>query len=104
MAVAVVPTPSTHDILTRAEVALASYQNAYEAILALRPEFIKHRGGSESVVLDDMVLGDLSQLSLLSAGQIGTARYITQSDAFFKYGPRFSAGAILIYTRPFPPE
>jgi hypothetical protein len=95
------------NLLTKEEIATAHVSNAYDAINALRPSFLRYRGqttitGSDTgyprVYLDRQAYGDLASLKNLEVGNIRSIRYFNASEASTRFGLGNASGAIEITT------
>jgi hypothetical protein len=83
------------------------YQNLYDAVLALRSNWLSTRGTdsfrapSQVVVyLDDSRLGGVEALSGLSTQGISSVTHLNGIDATARWGIGHSAGAISVHTWP----
>ena len=92
-------------MLTRAELASVSANNAYEAIERLRPQWLQIRGPSSVtqpegdwplVYMDNVRAGDVSMLPNIPVDDIGEIRFITGSDATTRWGTGVTGGVIEI--------
>jgi hypothetical protein len=95
------------NVLTKEEIATAHVSNAYDAISALRPGFLRYRGattiaGSDTgyprVYLDRQSYGDLASLKTLDVGSIRSIRYYNASEASTRFGLGNASGAIEVTT------
>ena len=107
------PKPSTTDVAPRADrnvltadqLRTQAYQNAYEAVEALRTNWLKPRGldsfNSPSVVvvyLDNVKLGGIETLRGLQLSTIHTIRHYDASAANARWGVGHASGAIQVMT------
>lgn len=95
------------NVLTKEEIAAARVSNAYDAITALRPSFLRYRGtttisgtdtGYPRVYLNRMLYGDLSSLRTLEVGNIRVIRYYNAAEASTRFGLGNVSGAIEVTT------
>jgi hypothetical protein len=95
------------NLLTKEDIAGAHVSNAYEAVSALRPAFLRFRGqttiaGSDTgyprVYLDGQPYGDLASLRNLDVGNIRSIRFYNGSEASSKFGLNNVSGAIEVTT------
>jgi len=95
--------PSTRrDIISRAEMDEVAATSAYDAILRLRPAWLRTRGGSEGdirVYIDGVNAGDTQRLRVMSLDRVREMRRISASDATTRWGTGHTAGAIEVITR-----
>lgn len=96
------------NVLTQQEIMASGEGNAYDAIAALRPLFLRTRGRTTinadasdyaTVFVDGQRYGDLNSLRGIVASQVLEARYLRSTDAVAKYGMRYGSGVIDIKTR-----
>jgi hypothetical protein len=76
--------------------------SAYDAILRLRPAWLRTRGGSEGdirVYIDGVNAGDTQRLRVMSLDRVREMRRISASDATTRWGTGHTAGAIEVITR-----
>jgi hypothetical protein len=95
------------ELITKEEIAGAHVTNAYDAISALRPGFLRYRGkttitGSDTgyprVYLNRQLYGDLAALRNLDVGNIRSIRYFNAADASTHFGLGNASGAIEVIT------
>jgi hypothetical protein len=100
------------DVITAAEMAKSTGQNAYEIIKELRPRFLQSRGATAPgagaysrqpldpvVYFDERRLGSFDELSQIVVSQISEIRHFNSSEATARWGTGHSAGAILILSK-----
>jgi hypothetical protein len=92
-------------IITQAELLERHFNNAYEAVEALRSNWLKARGpdsfSSPSIVLvymDEVRLGDVTTLRSVEPGVIGSIQHFDGPSATARWGIGHGAGVILINT------
>lgn len=77
--------------------------NAYDLIKNLRPQWLRPSGTnfiSDPVVyVDGAREGDLYVLSTIARQHIAQLQFFNSAEAFIRFGPDNSAGAILVTTR-----
>ena len=83
-------------------------RNAHDIIKYLRPSFLRVRGTTSArstgstlpvVYLDNIRFGALSNLQNIMAEQVAEIRYLSPSDATFRFGGNHTGGAILIKSK-----
>ena len=96
-----------HDVITAAEIVAARVTDAYQAVVQLRPEFLRRqmtrqatvlRPDSIAVYLDDMLLGTEQALKGFPLDQIRQIRYMSSNEADMRWGRSHPVGAILVTT------
>ena len=95
--------PTSATLLTREDIARVDAGTAYQAVLRLRPMYLKaSRGPSplgRSVYVDGVRLGGLEQLHFIAAGSVLDIRLLEAAEATLRFGMGHSTGAILVSTR-----
>jgi TonB-dependent Receptor Plug Domain len=101
--------PTTRNVILADEIARVGATNALEAIQRLQPRMLaKQRGPSSinfenqtqiAVYLDGTRFGGIETLSLIEATPILEIRFLSASEATFRFGTGNSGGAIVITTR-----
>ena len=95
------------DVITAAEIVGSKVTDAYQAVLQLRPEFLRRRlvvpmpafnQISIVVYLDEMPFGGVESLRSIPLDRVRLIRYISASDADLRWGGTHPAGAILVTT------
>ena len=94
------------DVITAAEIVAARVTDAYQAVLELRPEFLRRRGASIPsyarkpvvVYLDEMPWGTAESLRHIPLERVRLIRYISPMEADLRWGTGHSSGAILVTT------
>jgi hypothetical protein len=95
------------DVITAAEIVAARVTDAYQAVVQLRPEFLRRRGGTAiptfapvavSVYLDDLPFGGMESLRYIPLERVRLIRYISPNDADLRWGGSHPVGAILVTT------
>jgi hypothetical protein len=99
------------DLLTAAQLADHHYVNAWEAVSALRPNWLHQRGQDSfnqpseiQVYLDLVRLGTVEELRSVPIATIGYLRRFSGPQATARWGTGHSAGVILISTSRAEPE
>ncbi len=95
---------SRRDLITRADIQVTQWQNAYDLVRNLRPQWLQVRGrdtitgdpGGVQVVLDGVRLGGVEALRTFSVGGIGYLQYFDAISASQRWGTGFGQGAIFI--------
>ncbi len=105
-------------VITADELTDLPGNNAYEAVLNLRPDWLRRserrvtlntrldRGNAPAddisppvkltVFVEQTEMGGVEELMRLRNDEVAELRYFSGSEAQQKYGPRFSAGVILV--------
>lgn len=103
------PTASSRsDVLDGVEIESARVNNAHEAVVRLRPEFLKRReastasdpnGGLTTVYLNGVRQGGLDMLFSIPAGAILEIRYLSAIAAASAFGPYHRGAVISVRTK-----
>jgi hypothetical protein len=99
------PAP-TSDVLFAPEIAKARVVDTYQAVSQLRPEFLEvrvplmptSRRVGLRVYLNDIDVGGIDALRNIPIDQVTAIRYISASDAQFRWGVNQADGVILVST------
>lgn len=96
-------------MISRAELDAAGSVSVYDAVLRLRPGFLRGRGPTSVVnraartlpvvFLNDVEYGELESLHRLPASRIEEVRYYSGPEAATKFGSTYGAGAIALKAR-----
>jgi hypothetical protein len=93
--------------ITDEQLAERHYQNLYDAVVALRSNWLSTRGTDSFrtpsqviVYLDDSRLGGIESLSGLSTQGIASVTHLNGIDATARWGIGHSAGVIAVHTWP----
>lgn len=95
------------DVITAAEIVAARVTDAYQAVVQLRPEFLRRRGTTAIpsfvsptavVYLDDLPFGPAESLKSIPLERVRTIRYLSPTEADLRWGGTHTAGAILVAT------
>ena len=96
------------EVLTAAEIVASRVTDVYQAVMQLRPEFLRRRpiaqplapfaSASVAVYLDDMPYGATESLRQIPLDRVRLIRYMSPTEANLKYGGSHAAGAILVTT------
>lgn len=93
------------DILTREEISASGATTAYEAVVQLRPAFLRARGARSMrdptpltpvVYVNDMRHGGIDVLMSIRVEEIDEIRYIGAADATTRWGTGHSGGVIQV--------
>lgn len=96
------------DALGSGEIGSARVDNAYEAVMRLRPEFLRPRGaaaatdadgGAPVVYVDDVKQGGPEMLRTIPVAAIAEIRYLSAMAASDRFGPLHPGGVIAVRTR-----
>lgn len=105
------PAHSNREAITQAEVSTevskGLARSAYDIVFRLRPEFLQARlslgptpaRSEPAVFIDDQFVGGLPVLSQISPTAVVEIWYVTPVDAVSRFGPRFTAGIIVVRTK-----
>jgi hypothetical protein len=104
------PSPRTPgpdpNIIEAQQLVAAPYANVFDAVQALRPQWLRARGRtsinqSESVkvYLDDSLMGGPDQLRNITLKSISAVRYLNGVEATQRWGLDHGQGAIAVSTR-----
>jgi hypothetical protein len=97
------PIPS-RDRIGAAELAQVADGTVYDAVVRLRPSFLRSRGvhrssGDVAVYVDGLYYGGVELLQGIPASNVREVRYLSAVDATVRYGATHGgAGAIMLYT------
>lgn len=96
------------DVLTAAEIVASRVTDVYQAVIQLRPEFLRRRpiaqplmpfqSASISVYLDDMPYGSIESLRQIPLDRVRLIRYMSSTEANLKFGGSHPSGAIIVTT------
>jgi hypothetical protein len=102
------PQRGGRNLLTSEELLAKDFTNVYEALQALRPFWLRARGPSRmdpsgqaptvKIYLDNVALGTVDELRVLSVRTIRRLSFMTGPDAQARYGVGHENGAIVIET------
>ena len=96
------------DALGCGEIGSARVDNAYEAVIRFRPEFLRPRGaaaateadgGAPVVYVDDVRQGGPEMLRTIPVAAIVEIRYLSATAASDRFGPLYPGGVIAVRTR-----
>ena len=92
--------------ITTAELQATTFQNAFDIVQALRPNWLRLHGATSfnrnefvRVYLDDSLLGNPEQLRSISVRSIASMRYLDGVAATQRWGLDHGQGAIVVSTR-----
>ena len=98
------------EVLTAAEIVASRVTDVYQAVIQLRPEFLRRRpmaqpltpyqSASMPVYLDDMPYGTTESLRQIPLDRVRLIRYVSATEANLKFGGSHPSGAILVTTLP----
>lgn len=99
-----------HDVITAAEIVASHVTDAYQAVLQLRPDFLRRRplatatlnGPIPQVVvyLDDFAFGPAESMRHIPLDKVRQIRYLKPIEADLRFPGRHPAGVIHVITRP----
>jgi hypothetical protein len=100
---------SDRNLLSTEEIQAAGYSDAFEAVQALRPQWLRSRGAtsinlqeSVKVYLDGSLLGGPEYLRQITPRSISSIRYLDALEATQRWGLDHGLGAIVVSTRQTP--
>ena len=107
------PRPRTRsglrDPITAADIATINASSAYDAVVKLRGTFLQARGTNSFlqpvrstrpvVFVDGMEIGTIFELRSIPAGDVMEIRFLTSSEATYRYGMGYMAGVIQVTTK-----
>ena len=102
------PAPRRSTVITAEEIATSQTATAFEAVRELRPHWLQARGPDlitvggrlgAQVAIDDVMRGQLDELSAVHVGNIHEIRFIRASDATTRWGAGVQGGVIEIITK-----
>ena len=99
------PTGGRSDLLTEEQLRDQSYNTAYEAVLSLRPNWLRTRGtdsfrspGQVQVYVDNMRMGGVGNLQQIPAIAVYWIRWYDGLDAAARWGLDHGNGVIYVST------
>ncbi len=96
--------------LSAGEIAGTNAQTAYDAVQRLRPEFLHWTRGSVSagaglaIFIDENRASSADELRAIPAESVREIRFLDASEATFRYGSGYPAGALVVVTGASPPS
>jgi hypothetical protein len=110
------PRRGNSELITQDEITAAGVRNALEVIQRVRPSMLRPRGSSTNqsvsgesysqattisvvVYMDDIRMGEPSQLSNVSVDNIREIRFINARDATTRWGTGHTAGVIQLISK-----
>jgi hypothetical protein len=96
-------------VLGRAEIQTARVNDAYEAVVRFRPDFLTRRsmtavadqsGALPVVYMNGVYQGSTDVLRSIPAGVVVEIRYLSATAASHQFGPFHAAGALAVRTNP----
>jgi hypothetical protein len=98
------------EVLTAAEIVASRVTDVYQAVMQLRPEFLRRRPLAQpltsfqssglSVYLDDIPYGSTESLRQIPLDRVRLIRYLSSTEANLKFGGSHPSGAIVVTTLP----
>ena len=99
--------PADRNVLTQAQLADHRFTTAYDAVEALRSNWLNTRGSDSfqtpsyvRVYLDNVSLGGTETLRSIAVGSINYIKYFDGITATSRWGVNHGAGVIYVSTRP----
>ena len=98
---------ASRDVITAAEIVASHVTDVYQAVLQLRPEFLRkrspvavqaYRTPSVVVYLDDLEFGGAESMRTIPLTQVRLIRYLSPTEADLRWGGKHPAGAIHVTT------
>jgi hypothetical protein len=100
-------TSPRQDLITRDEMTVRYYPNAYELIAALRPNWFNVRGVETlgtpielQVHYNGVHVGGIAMLREISVGELQYLEYIDPNAASARWGLGYGKGAVMLSTKP----
>jgi hypothetical protein len=98
--------PARADVIDVQQLQASPYPNAFDAVQALRPQWLRARGRTSinqqeyvRVYLDDSFMGGPEQLRSITLRSISSIRYLDGVAATQRWGLDHGQGAIVVSTR-----
>ena len=97
------------DVLGRSEIQTARVNDAYEAVVRFRPEFLSRRSmaavtdpttNAPVVYVNGVRQGSAEVLRSIPAGTVVEIRYLSATAASSQFGPYHAAGVLAVRTNP----
>lgn len=93
--------------ITREELEATSVDDAMEAVVLLRPHWLRTRPARTpsdpspvvGVVIDNMARATREDLAQLSIGEVERISFMNAGDATIRFGTGYTGGAIIVTTR-----
>jgi hypothetical protein len=95
------------EVITAGEIVAARVTDVYQAVAQLRPEFLSRRsrepiasrqGVSIAVYLNEIPIGGEEALRTIPLEEVRQIRYMTRTQAEFRWGRSHPRGAIVVQT------
>ena len=95
------------EVITASEIVAARVTDVYQAVAQLRPEFLNRRSvepmapwrqGAIAVYLNEMPIGGEESLRSIPLEEVRQIRFMTKTQAEFRWGKPFPRGAIVVTT------
>ena len=100
---------SPSNVISRAELDAAGSATVYDAVLRLRPNFLRNRGPTSVmnstartvavVFVNDAEYGNLESLQRFPASRVEEVRYYSGPEATTKFGSSYGTGVIALRMR-----
>jgi len=105
------PRPTDRTIVTREELVHTQYANLYDAVAALRRNWLQPRGADSfsnpsqvRVYLDNVLLGSTESLRNLPANSVMYMKWFDGVAATTRWGTDHASGVIFLSSRPLTPN
>jgi hypothetical protein len=98
---------ASRDVITAAEIVASRVTDVYQAVVQLRPEFLRKRSAAPIapyrapqviVYLDDLEFGAAESMRHIPLVRVRQIRYMSATEADLRWGGRHPAGAIHVST------
>lgn len=98
---------ASREVITAAEIVASRVTDVYQAVLQLRPEFLRKRSAlvipayrtpQVMVYLDDLEFGGAESMRYIPLARVRQIRYLSPTEADLRWGGRHFAGAIHVRT------
>jgi hypothetical protein len=100
---------SLRDPITAADIAGITASSAYDAVVKLRANFLRDRGINSFmtpvrstrpvVFVDGIEMGTIHELRSIPARDVAEIRFLSSSEAMFRFGDGYLAGVIHVTTK-----
>lgn len=101
--------PAASNLITRAELDAAGTASVYDAVVRLRPSFLRDRGPTSvvnaaarrvaMVFVDGSEYGEIASLERFTSSRVEEIRYYSGPEATTKFGSSYGAGVIALKMR-----
>lgn len=98
---------ASREVITAAEIVASRVTDVYQAVLQLRPEYLRrrsmptiapYRGPEVTVFLDDIEFGNAQSMRNIPLERVRVIRYLTPSEAALRWPGQHAGGVIHVRT------